>query len=147
MTFAIWFIPCCWKVLPFHLNRLNSSSPRDVFAKFGWNWSSSSEEDFKISLLWNYLPLEKCVVLHLKNLYTLHPRMVCAWFCWNWTIGSGYDDFFISSIYFHYFEIISPWKRAEPFIWTDLNSLYPKMIYAKFGWYWPNCSVEEEEKI
>ena len=51
-----------------------------------------------------------------RNLNPLHPRMLCAKFGWNWLSGSGEDDFLISSMYFHYFVIISPWKRAEPFI-------------------------------
>ena len=39
----------CKKVWPFHLNKLKSSSPRVLFAKFGWNWTSgSTEEDFLI---------------------------------------------------------------------------------------------------
>ena len=36
-------------------------------------------------------------------------------------------------VYFHYFIIISPWKRAGPFIWTNLNPLHPRMLCAKFG--------------
>ena len=30
-------------------------------------------------------------------------------------------------MYFCYFVMISPWKRVWPFIWTNLNSLYPRM--------------------
>ena len=33
---------------------------------------------------------------------------------------------------FHYFVIISPWKRLGPFIWTNLNPLHPCMLCAKF---------------
>ena len=43
-------------------------------------------------------------------------------------------------MHFHSFLIISPWKRAEPFSWTNLNSLHQKMICAKFGWNWPKGS-------
>ena len=46
-------------------------------------------------------------------------------------------------MYFHYFLIISPWKRAGPFIWTNLNSLYPRMLFAKFGWNWLSGSGED----
>ena len=35
---------------------------------------------------------------------------------------------------FRYFVIISPWKRAGHFIWTNLNFYYTRMLYAKFGW-------------
>ena len=31
-------------------------------------------------------------------------------------------------------------KRAGPFIWTSMNSLYPGMLCAKFGWNWPSGS-------
>ena len=50
-------------------------------------------------------------------------------------------------MYFHYFVIISPWKRAWPFIWTNLNSLHPRMFCAKFGWNWPSGSGEEDGNV
>ena len=72
--------------------------------------------------------------------------MGCAKFNWNWPSGSGEDDFSYLLMYFHNFEIISPWKRAGPFIWTNLNPLYPRMLCAKFGWNWPSGSGEEDWK-
>ena len=44
-------------------------------------------------------------------------------------------------MYFHYFLIISPWKRAGPFFWTNLNPLYSRMFCAKVWlklaqWFW-----------
>ena len=42
----------------------------------------------------------------------------------------------MSSMYFRYFVIISLLKKAWPFIWTNLNSLYHMMLCDKFGWYW-----------
>ena len=50
-------------------------------------------------------------------------------------------------MYFHYFVIISPWIRAVPFIWTNLNLLHPRMLCAKFGWNWPSGSGEEDENV
>ena len=50
----------------------------------------------------------------------------------------------ISSMYFCYFVIISPWKRAQPFIWTNFNPLYQRMICAKFRWNWHRGSREED---
>ena len=35
---------------------------------------------------------------------------------------------FNSSMYFRYFVIISPWKSAGPFIWTNLNPLHTRML-------------------
>ena len=53
--------------------------------------------------------------------------------------GSG-EDFKISSMYYCYFIIISPWKRVGSFVWTNLNSLNPRMHCVKFGWNWPSGS-------
>ena len=36
-----------------------------------------------------------------------------AKFGWNWLSGTGEDDFKILSMYFHYFVIISPWKKGR----------------------------------
>jgi hypothetical protein len=44
------------------------------------------------------------------------------------------------------FAIISPLKRTWPFIYTNKNSFYPRMIYAKFDWNWPAGSGEEDSK-
>ena len=65
-------------------------------------------------------------------------------FGWNWLGGSGEEDFLFSSMYFHHFIIIFPWKRAGPFIWLNLNPLHPMMPCAKFGWNWPSGSGEED---
>ena len=47
------------------------------------------------------------------------------------------------NVYFCFFVIISPWKRAGPFIWTNLNPLYPRMLCAKFSWNWLSGPGEE----
>ena len=73
--------------------------------------------------------------------------MHCVKFDRHWLIGSGEKGFLISSMYFRYFVIISPWKRAGPFIWTNLNPLYLRMLCAKFGWNWPSGSGEEDENV
>ena len=99
------------------------------------------------SLFYNYLPLEKGGAFHLTNLNPLHPRIPCAKYGWNWPSSSGEEDFLISSMYFHYFVIIYPWKRAGSFIWTNLNPLHPKMLCTKFGWNWPSGSGEEDENV
>ena len=51
------------------------------------------------------------------NLNSYHSWMISAELDWNWPSGSGEEDFLNSSIYFHCFLIIFPWKRARPFIW------------------------------
>ena len=55
--------------------------------------------------------------------------MLCAKFGWNWLSGSGEEDFLIWSMYFHYFVIISPRKRAGPIIWTNLYSTCNVIFY------------------
>ena len=74
--------------------------------------------------------------------------MLCAKIGWNWLSGSGEEDILkFSSMYFHLFIIISPWKKAGRFFWTNLNSLHSMMLCAKFGWNWPSCSGEEDENV
>ena len=112
--------------------------------KFSWKWPSGSFVNVFL-LFRNYLPLEKSRVLHLNNqLYILDPRMICAKFGWNWPSGSGEEDFLTSSMHCSNFLIFSSWKRAKPFVWTNLNPLHPRMLCAKFGWTWPSCSGEDD---
>ena len=47
-------------------------------------------------------------------------------------------------MYFRYFKIISPWKRAGSFIWTNLNPLHPKKLVPSLV---ENGSVVLEKKI
>ena len=56
---------------------------------------------------------------------------------------------FKTSMYFRFFIIISPWKRAWDFIWTNLNlnPLHLWMICAKFDRNWPCSSGEEDENV
>ena len=49
--------------------------------------------------------------------------------------------FDISLMYFHYFIIISPWKKVKPLLCTHLNS---SPTNAKFGWNL-SCGSEEED--
>jgi hypothetical protein len=46
--------------------------------------------------------------------------------------------------HFYIFVIISPLKRTWPFIWTNLNSLHPRIVCTKFDWIWPAGSEEED---
>ena len=55
--------------------------------------------------------------------------------------------FQISSMYFRYFVIISPWKRAWSFIWTNLNPHHPRILCAKCGWIWHRGSRKQDFKI
>ena len=152
MYFRYFVIISPWKrTAPFNWTNLNPLHPRMHCAKFGWNWpSGSGKEDFffyfvnVFSLFCNYLSLEKDRSLHLNKLKSPCEKMFCAKFSWNWPSGSGEEDFLISSMFFRYFVIISPWKRAWPFIWTNLNPLHPEIHCAKFGWNRPSGSGEED---
>ena len=73
-----------------------------------------------------------CIISSLKrawafigiNFNSLDSRMFCANFDSNWLSDFWEEDFKkILSMYFCYFVIISPWKRAYPLIWRKLNAL------------------------
>ena len=81
------------------------------------------------------------------NLNSLHPRIMCTKFDWIWPASAAEEDFKQFLAYFYSFAIISPWKRAIPFILTNLNPLPPKMSCAKFGLNWPSGSGEEVENV
>ena len=48
----------------------------------------------------------------------------------------------LKSAVFSQFHFYFPFKRAELFIWTILNPLHLRMLYAKFGWNWPHGSFK-----
>ena len=126
---------------------LSTLHPSLLKAKFGWNWpNGSGEEDFQIVLM-----------------YFCYFIIISSWngagsFIWkNWTpvTQECFVSFFVEIslvvleekiinfrqyIFARYFIIISPRKRTWPFIWTNLNPLYPSMLCAKFNWNWPNGS-------
>ena len=111
------------------LSKLESPSTRDgcfvlSFVEIGpvvlQNKSSKIRQcNFAVLLLSNLL--ERAWPFRETNLNPLHPGMLCPTYRWNWPSGSWEEDFYSSSMYSRYFVIISPWKRARPFIWTDLN--------------------------
>ena len=132
------------------LNKLVSPSSKDtlyqVWLKLAqWFWR---RRFFKIvnvfSLFLIISPWKRVGPLIWTNLYPLHPRILCTKFGWNWPSGSGEEYFEIPLMYFPYLVIISPWKRAWPFIWTNLNPLHSRMLCAEFGWNWFNGSGEED---
>ena len=80
----------------------------------------------------------------LLNLESPSPMDALCQICFKLTQWFESRKFLILSMYFRYFVIICPWKLAWPFIITNLNSLYPRMLCAKFSWNWSSGS---EEKI
>ena len=97
--------------------------------------NNSKQKIYTCATLWLYhnVHKENWMVLICTNFSPLHTRMLYAKFGWNWPYSSWEEDFLISSMYFHYFVIISTWKRAGPFVWTNLNPLHPRMLCAMFG--------------
>ena len=148
MYFCYFLIIFPWKRSePFIWTNLSCHHPSMICAKFDSNWFLRRRFLNFInvfSLFRNYLPLEKVGALCLyKFEYPSTNDTLCQvwlklaqWFCRK-------GDFYISSMNFHYFVIISPLKRTGPFIWTNLNPLHPMMHCARFCWNWSSCSGEE----
>ena len=84
-----------------------------------------------------------------EEMKLLRPTMLCDNLNWNRLLisDSGDEDFWISSMYFGYFVIISTWKKASSFIWTNLNPLHPRIFLAKFSWKRQRDSAEEDENV
>ena len=122
-TFAILLVSPNFKRCGLSIwTNLNSLYPGMLFAKFGWNWPSGST--CKFSLFCNYLPLKICMALHLNKLMYPSTKDDLCQDDWNWTSCSGEEDFLKSSIYFHYFIIISPWKKEKPQVWLKLTQWF-----------------------
>ena len=115
MYFHNFVIISPWKkVGPFIWTNLSPHHQRMHYAKFGRNWSSGSWEDFLISpMYFRYFviisPRKKAGPLHLNKLEFPSPKDVTGLV----EIGSVVLEkkiFLISSMYFHYFIIISGWN-------------------------------------
>ena len=124
-----------------HLDKLECLSPKDALYvasldEIGQVVLENFLKNFVnvVLLFCNYLPLEKGGALHLYKLESRQPRMHCCKFGWIWPSGSGKQDFFISSMYIRYFVIISPWKRAWPFISVRLKDENVKSLQQRQQW-------------
>lgn len=106
--------------------------------KFSGICPSVSGEDFQISscifAILLLIPVEKTIVtLNLTKLQ-FPQRMLCVKFSWNWLSSSQYLTFQISSMSLHFFVIITHWINASPVIWSNFNSIHPRLICVKFTW-------------
>ena len=100
-----------------------------------------------ILLFRNNLPLEIGGPFICRNLNSIHPKILCAKFGWNWPNGSKEEDFKILSEYFGYF-IISPLRKGRgPSLKKTLNTLFPKILCAKFVEIWPGGLGEDFLKL
>ena len=110
------------------------------------NWMSVICKTLRYFTQGCFMPsLVELVPVILENLNTLHPRMLCDKFGLKFSLCFS-RRFWISSMHFHFFVIISPWKMVGPFIWTNWNPLQPRLLCAKFGWNWPIGPGEEDFK-
>ena len=134
-----------------HLKKLESPSSKNDLC---WDWLKLTHWFCRrffnfvnvFSLFHYYLPFEKGWALHLNKLESpLHKEALCqVWLKlvqWFLRIFLNFVDVF------SLFVIISPWKRAGPFICIKLTHLHPKMHCAKFGWHWFSGSWGENFKI
>ena len=80
----------------------------------------------EFSLFRYYLPLEKERGLHLNKIDFPLPKDFVPNLVEISQVVLEKKIFKISLIYFRYFVIISPFKRAGPFIWKKLESSSPK---------------------
>ena len=100
-------------------------------------------------LFCNYFHFEKGVVLHLK--YKNWMLFTKGCFVTSLVeIGPVVLEKKILksfSIYFYYFIMIFPLRRAWPFIWTNLNPIHPRMFCATFDWNLTSGSGEENKNV
>lgn len=66
------------------------------------------------------------------------PSDICAKFSWNWSSVLEKILKFCQCMFTIYYYF--------PFIWTNLNQYYPRLLYAIFCWNWP-CGYGKEVKI
>ena len=120
---------------------------RMLYAKIGLNWPISSGKNF-FNIFRKYIfgiswlpPLEKGHGPSLEQTGILitqgcfMPSLV--------EIGQVVLERKIFKFPLCIFPNYLPWKRVGPFICTNLNSLYPRMLCAKFGWNWSSGSGEK----
>ena len=79
-----------------------------------------------------------------KNIIPLHLKILFGKFDWKGRVVLEMKIFNSFSYNVFYFAIISNWKRAWPFICTNLNPLYSRMLCTKFGWNWQSGSGIED---
>ena len=82
------------------------------------------------------------MVWRILNLHNIRKRS-CKYDIFRLS-GSEEEDYQMTPPHFYIFAIISPLKRTWSFIWTNLNSLYPRIICTKFDWLWLAGSGKED---
>ena len=129
----------------FHLN----PHPRMLCAKIGWNWlSGSGEEIFLISSMYfrffcNNLPLKMGWVLHLNKRESPSPKDA-LWQVWLKMAKWFWRRRFLNFVnVFWLFRNYLPLEKGRALHLNKLESPYPRMLCAKFGWKWLSGFGEE----
>ena len=97
----------------------------------------SSEKQFwsiNTFIKWRYLLYELGIVLIFINLNSITHGCFGPSLLKIGPYCRKLKKFWIPSIYFRSFVIISVWKRMWPFFRTNLNPLHPTMLCAKLNW-------------
>jgi hypothetical protein len=129
---------------------LNSLHQRIICTKFDWFWPAGSgeEDSYKFSVYFYSFtiisPWKRAIPFLWKKINSHHPRIICAKSGSNLPNGFGGEDFQMTPYHFYIFVIISPLKRTWPFIWTNLDSIHPRIICIKIDWFWPVGSEKED---
>ena len=87
----------------------------------------------KILVFSNYLSLENGMSLYFNKIESPSPNdALCR--VWLKLIQWFWRRIFLNFVkcIFWYFVIVSPLKRALPFIWTNLNPISPRLLCSKF---------------
>ena len=85
--------------------------------------------------------------------FSIHPRFI--WFCKKQFKPVQNNKHFWEKLWLYQMErkkktlsfsfLKIEWSLfVKPFICKTLSPLHPRMLYAKFGWNWPNGSGEED---
>ena len=103
-------------------------------------WRRKKYLDFVnvFSLFWCLL-LENSATLHLNKIESPSPKDA---FYQVWLKLAQWNFVYVFLL-FRYYHLSF---RAWPFIFTNLNPLYPMILCAKFGWNWPTGSGRRELK-
>ena len=112
-----------------HLNKLESPPPKEVCAKFGWNWHSGSvEEFFFISLMYfryfvNISPWKMTGSFFWKKTWISSSKDACTKIGWNWSSGSGVKFSKILLVNFGYFVLYFTLEKRRALHWNKFE--YP----------------------
>ena len=105
---------------------------------FQWLWRSFLNSFYVFLLFWYYLPLGKKQDPSFKKKFECQGCFIPN----SVEIGPVVLENNVANVFYCYFVIISPLEKGLAFAWPNLNSLYQRMVCAKFDWKWSSGSGE-----